>query len=224
MIQEKMTMQAVAAMRADIAAIAPERVKRLPVDPERGYPVPWFVAWVDGQPEFRVADADKFRQAVRERRCWVCGEPMGRFVAFVIGPMCSVNRISGDPPSHRECAEFSVRACPFLTKPRMERREGGLPDGVVDAAGHSLPHNPGVSLVWITRDFRLVDDGKGGKLFGLGEPTAVSWWREGRAASRDECLAAIAFGLPKLAAMADGPGELALLERQRVKAEAYLPA
>lgn len=31
-------------------------------------------------------------------------------MTFVVGPMCELNRISGEPPSHRECAEFSA-AC-----------------------------------------------------------------------------------------------------------------
>jgi hypothetical protein len=30
----------------------PLRMRGLPLD-ERGYPVPWFVAWIDGKPEFR---------------------------------------------------------------------------------------------------------------------------------------------------------------------------
>ena len=37
----------------------PSRIAALPVD-ERGYPVPWFVAWIDGKPEFRCADPAKF--------------------------------------------------------------------------------------------------------------------------------------------------------------------
>jgi hypothetical protein len=157
------------------------------VDPERGYPVPWFVAWVDGKPEFRTADARKFREAVAVRKCWVCGETMGRHMAFVIGPMCSINRVSADPPSHRDCAEFSVKACPFLTKPQMVRRENDLPEGVQEAAGCMLAHNPGVSAIWVTKAFHLIADGKGGMLFNFHDPESVSWWREGRLANRVEC-------------------------------------
>lgn len=211
-------------MRPDLLAIAPERVRRLPVDPERQYPIPWFVAWVDGKPEFRVADAEKFALAVRQRLCWVCGETLGRNMAFVIGPMCSINRISGDPPSHLDCAEFSVKACPFLTKPQMVRRENELPDGVVDAAGCMLPHNPGATLIWVTRGYSLVPDHKGGRLFGIGDPESVSWWKEGRKATRDEVLEAISRGLPKLKAMCRNMEELDLLERQRERAELLLPA
>jgi len=31
----------------------------LPIDPDRGYPVPWFVAWVNGKPDFRVIGVGK---------------------------------------------------------------------------------------------------------------------------------------------------------------------
>jgi hypothetical protein len=37
----------------------PVRLQGLPID-ERGYPVPWFVAWENGKPEFRAMDPLKF--------------------------------------------------------------------------------------------------------------------------------------------------------------------
>jgi hypothetical protein len=51
----------------------PVRMRHLFVD-ERGYVVPWFVAWVDGKPEFRAMDPDKFRAAITRKLCWVCGQ------------------------------------------------------------------------------------------------------------------------------------------------------
>src|SRR6267154_1896953 len=100
----------------------PKRSAELPRD-ERGYPVPWFVEWIDGKPDFRVMDSDKLVEAIKYKRCWVCGGPLGHYKVFTIGPMCMVNRTSAEPPSHRDCAEFSVRNCPFLTTPDMHRRE-----------------------------------------------------------------------------------------------------
>jgi hypothetical protein len=46
-------------LRKDLPDGMPESVGRLPVD-HRGYPVPWFVAWIDGKPEFRCADGEKW--------------------------------------------------------------------------------------------------------------------------------------------------------------------
>ena len=99
----------------------PASMRELRVD-SRGYPVPWFVAWVDGQPIFPALDARKVMLAWKNRLCWVCGKPLARMSAFVIGPMCAINRISSEPPSHLYCARFSAIHCPFLSRPKMKRQ------------------------------------------------------------------------------------------------------
>jgi hypothetical protein len=112
-------------LRKDLPVGIPDRIRNLPVD-ERGYPVPWFVDWIDGKPEFRAMDGRKFDRCINEKLCWVCGERLKKHVAFVIGPMCTITRTSAEPPSHLDCAEWSVKACPFLSKPQMKRREDDL--------------------------------------------------------------------------------------------------
>ena len=42
-------------------------MQALPID-RRGFPVPWFVSWDDGGPDFRVIDRGKIVQAVKQRR------------------------------------------------------------------------------------------------------------------------------------------------------------
>src|SRR5439155_15335159 len=100
----------------------PERIKALPVD-ERGYPIPWFVDYVNGKPEFRAMDQHKWVRALKEKLCWVCGQPLGRMMTFVAGCMCGINRTSAEPPSHYDCALWSAKNCPFLNNPDMVRRE-----------------------------------------------------------------------------------------------------
>ena len=195
----------------------PDRIKRLPVD-HRGFPVPWFVEWfhADGTfyehpdlphregdyPDFRVVDARKLQIAFLQKRCWVCGSFLGSIFAFVIGPMCALNRVSSELPSHRDCARFSAQACPFLTKPAVERRNDNLPEGYREAAGVHLKRNPGVALVWVTNSYKAVpvDHGFGndGILFKIGDPLEVEWYCEGRSATRAEILASIDSGLPLL--------------------------
>ena len=76
----------------------PPQMARLPI--ARGYPVPWFVAWVDGRPEFRAVRPGQVEHALKHRLCWVCGTSLGRFKTFVIGPMCGINRTTAEPPCH----------------------------------------------------------------------------------------------------------------------------
>jgi hypothetical protein len=187
----------------------PPRIAKLPR--HKAYPVPWFVEWIDGKPDFRVADAHKQDDATRFGLCWVCGERTGRNVAFVIGPMCAVNRVSAEPPSHTDCAIYSATHCPFLANPTMKRRERGLPDNYVDPAGVMLLRNPGVALVWVTRNFSTFR-APGGYLFDIGEPTQVSWYAQGRSATRAEVMASIDTGLPALQEAADAEGRKARQE------------
>lgn len=209
----------------------PPRVQKLPVSPE-GYPVPWFVQWMkdgkpcdpgEGIPDFRVMDRNKFQRAISYRCCWVCGETLGSFKSFVIGPMCTINRISSEPPSHFECAEFSVHACPFLTKPRMRRNENDLPEHRV-MGGIGITRNPGVSCIWITKKYSMFQ--ANGILFNIGDPSRTLWYSEGRPATREEVLDSIETGYPDLEEMAREEGENAMLGliKMRRKAMEFVPA
>ncbi len=208
----------------------PAHMKALRVD-HRGFPVPWFVAWIDGEPHFPVADGDKFGRAHRCGLCWVCGGQLGKWRASVIGPMCAINRTISEPQSHVDCARFSARNCPFLSRPAMKRvPEGILPHGAVEAPGEVLKRNPGAVALWIetvaTTPFRAGDS----YLFKLGEPKAVEWYANGRAATRDEVEHSIFTGLPLLteacrkeSTEARRAAALAELERRAKGVEVYLP-
>jgi hypothetical protein len=218
----------------------PARIARLPRD-HRGFPVPWFVQWFSigdygepgtptdfgvGAPDFRVVDTRKLHHAIRFPSCWVCGEPMGQHRVFIIGPMCAINRVISEPPSHRECAEFSARACPFLSQPRMRRNEVDLPPGGVEPGGIAIRRNPGVICLWETRDYKptMARAGNEGVLFRLGEPTRVDWWSRGRPATRDEVLASIESGLPALERECTSMDDHAMLHRMRMRMVPLLPA
>jgi hypothetical protein len=202
----------------------PAKIGRLRVS-SRGFPVPWFVQWYGDEPDFRVIAPGKMGLAHNKRLCWICGEPLGRFLAFVIGPMCAINRVSSEPPSHRECAEYAAKACPFLSNPRMRRNENDLPEegGV---AGIHIAHNPGVTLVYVAHDYRPIRDHAGGVLFELGMPVSAVFYCQGREATRAEVLAAIDKGLPFLRehAAAEGPEAVAELNHYIRRGMELVPA
>ena len=204
----------------------PARIQALPVS-VRGFPVPWFVTWFEGVPDFRVADPNKLVAAVRQRRCWTCGQPLGVNLSFVLGPMCVVNRTVSEPPSHRDCAVFAARACPFLANPRAQRRDldEAMRDQTVPAAGIHLERNPGAIAVWTTRAYHSFPVDRG-VLFTFDDPTEVLWYAHGRDATRDEVMTSIELGMPALeeAAVADGFASVEQLREMKADALQFLPA
>jgi hypothetical protein len=216
----------------------PERLRRRPVD-RRGFLVPYFVAWHDdagrrveageGTPDFRVVDPRKMAFAVKYKRCWLCGEQLGRHYAFVLGPMCTINRIISEPPSHRQCAQYALQACPFMVQPRMRRNEKTPYAGpIIPAAGLHSGGNPGGMVEWICADYRPVraDIGHDGTLFKVGEPSSVTWWTEGRHATRAEAAEVLRAGYERLKETTtkhDGPDGVAELDRLTRQAEQFLP-
>lgn len=198
----------------------PPRIAALPRD-VRGYPIPWFVhVGEDGTPDFRVIGRDRHGRgkvgvAHAEQRCWVCGQPRGRNLAFLIGPMCAISRTTAEPPSHLDCAVFAAKVCPFMARPVMHRQEHKLPDDI-QTAGMAIKRNPGIGCVWVTRSYRpfrseTVVGGTSGVLFRVGDPETVLWFREGEPAEPAAVWESIRTGLPALAAVAIMQGEDSLI-------------
>jgi hypothetical protein len=206
----------------------PRRIQTLTRD-HRGFPVPWFVQFFDkgepceyghGEPDFRVADMRKLAKAIGQNRCWVCGEVMShRHRVLVIGPMCVVNKVTSEPPNHRDCAEWSVRACPFLSRPRMRRNEKDLPEQGKDPAGFHIDRNPGVVCLYETNSIKPFRPQQGGSgiLFRLGDPVRVDWYAEGRTATRAEVEESIRTGFPFLERMAQLDGAEAVTELHQMR-------
>ena len=209
-------------LRPNLQDIVPERMLKRPID-RRGYSVPWFVGKVNGKWDFRYADAEKWHRAIAERRCWVCGQSLGRTYTFVLGPMSLITHFTSEPPCHKACAVYAVRACPFLAHPRAQYRtsnpapEGVAPDGL-------QLHNPGVSVLWGARGYSIEATANNDWLIGLHDPLTLSFWREGRQATRAEVLAGIRLGMDALRADVSGSLEKrAGLRRNVADAMARLP-
>jgi hypothetical protein len=217
-------------MRAELPEL-PRKMRGLKID-DRGYPVPWFVPWLDeserevqpgeGKPEFRVMSERRLVQAIKESRCWLCGERLGKYRAFVIGPMCLVNRINAEPPSHLECADYAARACPFLTRPHARRRDNSLPGEAKEAAGMMIERNPGIAVVYVVSEPAPLMRANG-VLFMLPEPVEVRFYAEGRAAAPVEIAESIGTGLPTLLGVCQNDEERdEVFTRARKVYETYL--
>lgn len=189
----------------------PVRMRNRPVA-RNGFPVPFFVTTKDkeGEWDFRATERKTYVDAHNRQVCWVCGQLLGRYRTFVIGPMCAVNRTTSEPPCHRDCAEWSARVCPFMVNPRMRRNTVDVPDGYGELkVGIPLERNPGVIMLWHTergkyRAFTV----KNGFMYRLEvDPVDVGWYSHGGPASREEVMASVNSGLPALwrVAKLDGP-------------------
>jgi hypothetical protein len=108
----------------------------------------------------------------------------------------------------------------------MRRNTKDKPEGEI--AGEAIMRNPGATIIWITREYRVFrpDPKKAGVLFKLGAPEHISFWREGRPATRAEVLESIDSGLPILKGIATQQGDdaLAALDHQYKQALKLLPA
>lgn len=204
----------------------PKPVAALPRD-ERGYPVPWFVAWVNGKPEFRVADGEKQQLAISNHQCWICGKAIQHRPTFVVGTTSMINRCHGEPPCHYECAVFSAKACPFLTRPKAQRREANLPGGTT-TGGVAIERNPGCCVLWVCRSkaeaYSIFRHGRG-LLWSLPDPSSLEFFAEARTATRDEVLRSLDEGklLLRAEAVKDGPSSVRELDRLYQAALALLP-
>lgn len=199
----------------------PRRMRELPID-ERGFPVPKFVPWINGKPDFRGMNGKHLAECVKKKLCWMCGDPLGVHMTFVIGPMCAVNRVSSEPPSHHSCGDYAGKACPFLTQPRMRRNPKDMPEGEV--AGIMIARNPGVVMLWTTRSYKMMRT-QTGPLFIIGDPEKIQCYAEGRQATPEELAASIASGIPLLEKMAkdEGPEAEKELKKQYEKAMKVIP-
>ncbi len=195
--------------RIDILSLPP-RMRDLPIDEERGFVIPWFV-YIDehGKADFRVIGENKMHLALSQRLCWICGQKLGAYLAFAIGPMCAINRINSEPPSHQDCAAYAARACPFLTRPHMHRRTNDLPEEMVPPTGVHFDRNPGAVCLWVTKRYTPFQEGRG-VLFDLGEPIEIHWFTQGRHATREEIEAALESGVAILRQVAEAEGSEAI--------------
>lgn len=56
-----------------MSILIPSFLNHLKVNP-KGYPIPFFVAYVNGKPDFRLLDPKKQYYCIHQKLCAICGE------------------------------------------------------------------------------------------------------------------------------------------------------
>lgn len=126
--------------------------------------------------------------------CFICGEPLGQYKAFVLQPAAAVSRVCVVPPAHQDCAKFK-------------------------AANLAARPDAGVVMVWVTRNYELLPNDDIVQVR-LGDAEQVFWYRESRCATRDEVRSSFEDALPALYDRAHEIGERAVLELDTMVARA----
>jgi len=181
--------------------LLPQRMQHLPLD-ERGYPIPEFVSNLDGVRDFRIVSLEHLARCIRDDVCRICGQALDVSKVFVIGPLATLQGVSNEPPSHIECAEFAVRACPFLLLPRAQHRPTDIP--MTQKLPGSMKRNPGACCLYKVTAYthRTKRDGNG-IVFHTGLAIGIAWYTQGRPALRNEVLASINASLEAIGRSGD---------------------
>lgn len=89
--------------------------------------------WRDGAPDFAVTSPHRILVCAVERRCSICGLPLGKgpvwrvvaadeAVALATQALDVENTASTvEPPGHRLCMLYAAVVCPWLTRPNARR-------------------------------------------------------------------------------------------------------
>jgi hypothetical protein len=110
----------------------PSAVASRPRD-ARGYPVLAITPWPDGVPNFGLTSTERVLVCAVERRCAVCGTPLGDRGAWRVVAADEAVAIldhgadyanaapTVEPPGHRACMLYAAMICPFLVRPNARR-------------------------------------------------------------------------------------------------------
>jgi hypothetical protein len=175
----------------------PDRIARRPRD-KRGYPIPWNVLRADdGTAFFTINDDRRSADALREQRCPLCGERLGKWKWWVGGPRSAFD-LHGwflDLPGHYECMKFALETCPYLAAPKYLGRIDVVNPAKLPAEAHVLldetqiPERPEVFVAIASDQYEFSERGP---LFPYTRPArpvlAVAFWRHGKRIHESEAL------------------------------------
>ena len=88
----------------------PRQLRKFPL--WNGYPVHFTVLVKDGIPDFRAINQANQMQAIENKLCHLCGEPM--FDPYFISDQELPRHVLTDGPMHYDCADFACSLCPYL--------------------------------------------------------------------------------------------------------------
>lgn len=166
----------------DLSGVAmPDRIAALPRD-ARGYPIQVTAGkGTDGSVDFRAIDMIAWVRCIKTRRCGICGQPMGRHVAFVGGPRSMQARAFMDVGMHLDCARYACQVCPFLAAPKFaySRATPQLPGNDMHVSNTVSTERPAYFGLGVATQYRVVPNGPDDVAILASEWVSTEWWKEG---------------------------------------------
>ncbi|HZU59228.1 MAG TPA: hypothetical protein VFA06_25330 [Actinocrinis sp.] len=110
----------------------------------RGFPVLAITPWSNGTPDFAATSTARILVCAVERRCSICGTPLGKGPVWRVvagDEAAAIARALGDgvpysnaaktvePPGHHACMLYAAMVCPYLVRPTGRRgTDAAVPD------------------------------------------------------------------------------------------------
>ena len=139
-------------MPASLAARPRDARRGLPIPPVNVHPSP------DGtgtHVDFTTINTTISTRLAAERRCGLCNEPMGYWVAFIGTPRAAELLRFTDPPGHPACVTAALTLCPHIALERHRRARADRPSaGIMPPGAHGA--KPDGWTVDITRTYRSM--------------------------------------------------------------------
>ncbi|MET7952104.1 hypothetical protein [Micromonospora sp. NPDC005324] len=141
----------------DVSELPPALAAR-PHDVRRGLPIPPVNIHPDPtgggfHVDFTTINTITSSRLAVERRCSLCAEPMGYWVAFLGGPRAAELMRYADPPGHPDCVAAALSLCPHIALGRHRRARADRPGaGIIPPGSHG--DKPDRYLLGITRAYR----------------------------------------------------------------------
>lgn len=157
----------------------PPNIAALPRN-EKGIPIPYFAAKIDGKRDLRFSDPKKQEACANKKVCWVCGKPLDFFAYFVGGEKSAASLFFSDGPMHKECAEFSLTYCPFLATPQLGYSGRNVPANVAHPTHAVTERSPRQSLTCARRWKAMRMKNRQGEIyFKVTELETQQFWKNG---------------------------------------------
>jgi hypothetical protein len=150
----------------------PARLTGLPRD-HRGFVVFFTITPPPGRElSFRAINPQNVRRCGKARLCGICGQPLDYRFWFLGSAEDLDRRVFGEPPMHRECLDYALAVCPFLSG--HYRPTHRLPEGPYELSKAYMATRLDRMVLYQTRGFKLGVD-RDHSIFRADPPTAVEW-------------------------------------------------